>query len=87
MLKLYRCIVGRIQLRATNAISTLPEVCHVVSEQVYLRLFMLLGASLLVTSCAMVGPDFQKPEADVTEAWSEVDEPEISTESIDYREW
>jgi outer membrane protein TolC len=74
-------------LRATNAISTLPEVCHVVSEQVYLRLFMLLGASLLVTSCAMVGPDFQKPEADVTEAWSEVDEPEINTESIDYREW
>ena len=53
----------------------------------YTRIWTLLGVTLLVSGCAMVGPDFEKLEADVTEAWSEVDEPEITTESVDYREW
>lgn len=74
-------------MRAINAIMTLHGVCHIFSQHVYARILALLGATLLVSSCAMVGPDFQKPEADVTEAWSGVDEPGISTESIDYRDW
>ena len=62
-------------------------MCHIVSQHGHARILALLGATLLVSSCAMVGPDFQKPEADVAGAWSGVDEPGVITESIDYRDW
>ena len=47
----------------------------------------VLGAVLLLGGCAMVGPDFVKPEAPVETEWMEARDPEIKTESSDYKEW
>jgi NodT family efflux transporter outer membrane factor (OMF) lipoprotein len=47
----------------------------------------VLGAVLLLGGCAMVGPDFVKPEAPVETEWMQARAPEIKTESSDYKEW
>ena len=47
----------------------------------------VLGAVLLLGGCAMVGPDFVKPEAPVETEWMEARALEIKTESSDYKEW
>lgn len=56
--------------------------------------YCLTGSALLLLSgCAMVGPDFTKPEAPVAEAWTnhaEADEGailSIATEETEYRDW
>jgi len=43
--------------------------------------------ALLLTACAPVGPNFQKPDAPVAEGWLEDADERISTEGGDYREW
>jgi NodT family efflux transporter outer membrane factor (OMF) lipoprotein len=40
----------------------------------------------LLSGCAMVGPDFQPPEASVTEAW-DVRDPSLKPESTSHRAW
>jgi len=47
----------------------------------------VLGAVLWLGGCAMVGPDFVKPEAPVETEWMEGRDPEIKTEPSDYKEW
>ncbi len=47
----------------------------------------VLAAALLLGGCAMVGPDFIKPEAPVETEWLEADAPEIKTEASDYKDW
>ncbi|MBW2438241.1 MAG: efflux transporter outer membrane subunit [Deltaproteobacteria bacterium] len=47
----------------------------------------LIAAILLTTGCAMVGPDFVKPEAPVETEWMEARDPGIKTEASDYKEW
>jgi outer membrane protein TolC len=47
----------------------------------------VLAAVLWLGGCAMVGPDFVKPEAPVETEWMEARDPEIKTESSDYKEW
>ena len=47
----------------------------------------VLAAVLLLGGCVMVGPDFVKPEAPVETEWMEARDPEIKTESSDYKEW
>jgi NodT family efflux transporter outer membrane factor (OMF) lipoprotein len=47
----------------------------------------VLAAVLWLGGCAMVGPDFIKPEAPVETEWMEARALEIKTESSDYKEW
>ncbi len=47
----------------------------------------MLAAMLLNTGCVMVGPDFKKPDADVSEKWIDGTDPAVKTESVEYREW
>jgi NodT family efflux transporter outer membrane factor (OMF) lipoprotein len=47
----------------------------------------VFAAVLWLNGCAMVGPDFVKPEAPVEAEWMEARSPGIKTESADYREW
>ena len=47
----------------------------------------VLAAVLWLGGCTMVGPDFIKPEAPVETEWMEARDPEIKTESSDYKEW
>jgi NodT family efflux transporter outer membrane factor (OMF) lipoprotein len=47
----------------------------------------LVAAIILTTGCTMVGPDFVKPEAPVAAEWMESRDPDIKTETSDYRQW
>ncbi|MGD9080369.1 MAG: TolC family protein [Desulfobacterales bacterium] len=47
----------------------------------------LIATILLTTGCAMVGPDFVKPEAPVETEWMEARDPGIKTKASDYKEW
>ena len=49
--------------------------------------FGVLAAMLWINGCAMVGPDFVKPEAPVQSKWIESRHPGIRTEPNDYRDW
>ena len=44
----------------------------------------LAGVGALAAGCAMVGPDFERPEAPVSEAWIES---AVVAESVEHREW
>ncbi len=47
----------------------------------------LISATLLISGCTMVGPDFVKPEAPVEKEWLEARDPKIKTEASDYKNW
>jgi NodT family efflux transporter outer membrane factor (OMF) lipoprotein len=47
----------------------------------------LLLFLLLISGCAMVGPDYVKPDAPEPENWLESNEPEIQTEDTNVRDW
>ena len=47
----------------------------------------MIAAIFLITGCAMVGPDFVKPEAPVETEWLEARDPEIKTAPSDYKAW
>jgi len=51
------------------------------------KTFGLFFVLLLVSGCAMVGPDYVKPEAPEPENWRESNEPEIKTEDTNVRNW
>lgn len=37
--------------------------------------------------CAAVGPEFQKPEAEVADTWLEAHDPRVDTSSSAYQDW
>jgi NodT family efflux transporter outer membrane factor (OMF) lipoprotein len=47
-------------------------------------LFILM---LMISGCAMVGPDYVKPEAPQPEKWLEANQPKIETKDADVRDW
>ena len=42
---------------------------------------------IFLSACASVGPDFEKPQADVAPEWLQADNEQISTDPATYREW
>ena len=48
---------------------------------------LVLMGPLLLTGCATVGPDFQKPDATVAESWLEADDTHVSTDTMEYKDW
>ena len=47
----------------------------------------LLIVSLVISGCAMVGPDYVKPAAPEPEKWLESNDPEIKTQDADFSAW
>jgi NodT family efflux transporter outer membrane factor (OMF) lipoprotein len=47
----------------------------------------LISATLLISGCTMVGPDFVKPEAPVEQEWLKARDAAIKTEASDYKDW
>ena len=45
------------------------------------------GAAVLLSACAAVGPDFEKPEAPVADNWLDSDNPSVDTSSSAYQDW
>jgi NodT family efflux transporter outer membrane factor (OMF) lipoprotein len=48
---------------------------------------LMLLAIFFVVGCTRLGPDFEKPEAQVAEDWAEVDQEKISRQPADHPEW
>ena len=46
-----------------------------------------IAATLLISGCTMVGPDFVKPKAPVEREWLEARDAAIKTEASDYKDW
>jgi len=46
-----------------------------------------LGSILVLSGCATVGPDFEKPEAPVAEGWLESDDARVDTSTAANRDW
>ena len=45
------------------------------------------GLLFILNACAMVGPDFTPPKADVSPEWVEARDPRVREEKPDYRNW
>ena len=46
-----------------------------------------IGLTLLISGCAAVGPDFQKPEAKVSDSWLEAHDSQVDTSKAAYKDW
>ncbi len=46
-----------------------------------------LGATLVLSGCTTLGPDFEPPEATVEETWLEQEQPVVQTVQADYSQW
>jgi NodT family efflux transporter outer membrane factor (OMF) lipoprotein len=49
--------------------------------------FLALAASLLLTACKTVGPDFEKPEVPVADDWLDAENQLVDTSSSNYEDW
>ena len=68
-------------MRAVTELSSVKQAYHGAGGYSFARLLTILVLALLLSSCAMVGPDFQKPEATVNDEWSGVGDAAIVAES------
>jgi len=50
-------------------------------------LVLLIAVLLLTAGCAQVGPDYLRPETNVSENWLEAGDQRVKTEGADYRNW
>ena len=48
---------------------------------------ILLISALLTAGCAQVGPDYLRPETNVSENWLEAGDQRVKTGPADYRNW
>ncbi len=48
---------------------------------------LALSGTLILASCTTVGPDFERPEAPVAEAWLNADDARVDTSTATYRDW
>ena len=52
-----------------------------------LWLLALAAIAFMLSGCAMVGPDLEKPEPQVMDDWMAVQSPELNAGETDYSEW
>jgi hypothetical protein len=60
-----------------NVVFSGPASMAVINKHLHAKVLSVIAMTLLMSSCAMVGPDFQKPEADVNEAWGDTEASEV----------
>lgn len=58
-----------------------------VQKRYQTLLVLGVAVAMLMSGCAMVGPNFQTPEATVNDSWLEADVKAVKTDSTDYLEW
>jgi NodT family efflux transporter outer membrane factor (OMF) lipoprotein len=77
-------IFDRIRVKR-NRIATmqLPEGLH----QHRMRLWVILVCVMIFSGCIKVGPDFTRPELQVSQQWIEADSDRVRTSPADYRMW
>ena len=51
------------------------------------RLFGLSALLVLVSGCSTLGPDYETPEAPMSEEWIDIDAPRINNQVTDYAQW
>lgn len=47
----------------------------------------LIALALLATSCTTLGPDYKKPEAQVSQQWIDIDAPRVNSQPADLADW
>ena len=47
----------------------------------------LTALLMLVGGCVTLGPDYQTPEAPMSQEWIDIDEPRVDNQSADYSQW
>lgn len=52
-----------------------------------MRFLPLLVISSLFVGCALIGPDFERPESSFSSKWIESEDPRLAVKQDDYREW
>ena len=65
-------------MNAHNRAAWVPIITHGVLVVLWIH---------LLAGCTMVGPDYERPEADVQKTWTESGDARIKTDSVDLREW
>jgi NodT family efflux transporter outer membrane factor (OMF) lipoprotein len=48
---------------------------------------MLLVSAMLLSGCAMIGPDFFRPSSKLSPEWLDAGDPRVKTEPTTYRDW
>ena len=48
---------------------------------------LMLLAMILIAGCTTLGPDFESPEAQVAEDWTEIDQDKLTNQPADHPEW
>ncbi len=57
-------------------------------HSVFAPRFCVVTATLLVASgCAMVGPDYETPDADTASSWLDEDDARVERTAADHRDW
>lgn len=56
------------------------------SANFYCR-FLPIAVSLLLSGCSLVGPDFMKPEAEVSDQWVSDKQTKLDVKSDEFKEW
>ena len=57
---------------------------HTISR---LSLGSLIFLTLMISGCAMVGPDYVKPTVPEPEEWLEAEDPQIKSEMAEFSQW
>ena len=47
----------------------------------------LIALASLATSCTILGPDYKKPEAQVSQQWIDIDAPRVNSQPADLADW
>jgi outer membrane protein TolC len=47
----------------------------------------LTALIMLVSGCAAVGPDYETPQAPMSQQWIDIDAPRVNNQSADYAQW
>ncbi len=50
-------------------------------------LLVFAAIAFMLSGCAMVGPDLEKPEPQVMDDWTETDSPGLNAGETDYSDW
>ena len=72
--------------KATDSGSSSANTKGVYSA-LLVHLLGLIVLTLLVGGCTTVGPDFQRPDAEVAGKWLEGQDPRIKSEEAEHRDW
>ncbi|MDH3714065.1 MAG: hypothetical protein OET44_09495, partial [Gammaproteobacteria bacterium] len=56
-------------------------------QNLWKSLIGLIALASLATGCTTLGPDYKKPEAEVSQQWIDIDAPRLNSRPADLADW